>query len=134
PAEQSGALQRDQAVLGGGADLRQRRLDPRARVHRSQDHRQILGQAEQPVGLEHLVAAEALGAARQDAGGQAVALADRQQSVAEERAAGPVALREVRGELEAVLVHSAAPTACPRATAPKPTTSDPNRFSIATRS
>ena len=101
-------------MLGRGADLRQRRLDPRPRVDRGEHHRQVLGQAEQPVGLQHLVAAEALGAAQQDAGGQAVALADAQERVAQELAAGPVALGEVRGELEAVLVHSAAPTACPR--------------------
>ena len=50
------------------------------------------------------------------------------QRVAQEPAAGPVALGEVRGELEAVLVHSAAPTACPRATAAKPTTSEPSRL------
>ena len=98
-------------VPGDGADLRQRRLDPGARVHGGQHHRQVLGQAQQPIGLQHLVAAEALGAAQQDAGGQAVALADAQERITEELAAGAVALGEVGGELEAVLVHSAAPTA-----------------------
>src|SRR6202012_774291 len=126
PAEQAGPLEREQAVVGGGADLGQRRLDPRPRVHPDEHHRQVVGEAEQAIGLQHLVAAEALRAAQQDAGGQAVALADAEPRVPQERAAGPVALGEVAGELQAVLVHSAAPTTWPRTTAANPTTRDPS--------
>src|SRR6202012_2819237 len=131
PAEQAGPLESQEPVLGRGADLRQCGLDARPRVDRGEHHRQIIGKAEEAVGLQYLVTPESFGAPQQDAGGQAVALADTEQRVAQELAAGPVTLGEVRGELEGVLVHSAAPTACPSATAAKPMSSEPSRLAQA---
>src|SRR4029077_5546941 len=88
----------------------------------------------QPVGLKQLMAPETLGAAQQDARSQVVALADRQERVAQEHLARPVALGEIGGELETVLVHSAAPTAWPSVTAANPTTSEPSRLASPTAS
>ena len=105
-----------------------------ARVDADEDHRQVVGEAEEAICLQHLMAPKALCPAQQDAGGQAMALADPKQRIAQEPVAGPVALGEVGRELEAVLVHSAAPTAWPSATAAKPTTSDPSRFAAPIRS
>ncbi len=72
------------------------------------------------MGLKPLLGAETLGAAQQHAGLEAVAGEEVEQGVGEEGAARAVALAEVDGELEAVLVQSAPPMVRPSATAPIP--------------
>ncbi len=126
-AEQSGALQRDEALALDLEHARERRLDPRARVDRDRDDGQVFGERQQPVGVQVVQPPEAFGAAQQDAGLQPLGAVDVEQRVAEQPAVGAVALAEIGGELQAVLAgaarrgaHACAPIACPSTARAKP--------------
>ena len=104
--EQPRALERDQAAALDLQDQLEHRLDPLAAVDGDRDDRQVLGQRQQPVGVQVVQAAEAFGASQQDAGLQPVAAVDVEQLVGEQPVVGAVALAEIGRELQAVLVHS----------------------------
>src|SRR5205807_6317655 len=82
----------------------------------------ILRQREQAICAPAMVPAEALGAAQHHAHLDLTPAVQVEQRVGHELLVGAVALPEVRGQLEAVLVHRCAPTKRPRAAAPSPTT------------
>jgi hypothetical protein len=104
------ALDRHQAAEPQRVDLAERRLDPPTAVDRDRDERQVLGEAQQPVGVQVLLGAEAADAPHHDARLQPVPGVDRGQRVGEEAAVGPLALAEVGGQLQPILAHSAPPT------------------------
>ncbi len=67
-------------------------------------------------------APEALGTTEDDARGHAMAPVQAHQLIAEQTVFGAVALAEVCGQFEAVLVHSANPIVRPSRAAAKPST------------
>jgi hypothetical protein len=80
-AEQASALEGQQAVARGGDDLVECGLDALAAVDRDRDERQVLRQREEPLGLEPVLDAEALGAAHHQADLEAAALEHVHQHV-----------------------------------------------------
>jgi hypothetical protein len=102
------ALERDEPVEAELLELVQRRLDTRARVDGDRHQRQVLRERQEAVGVQVLLGPEALDAAHDQAGLELVARVDLDERVGQEAAADAVALAEVGGELDAVLVHGVA--------------------------
>ena len=113
------ALERDEAVAAEGHDLVEERLDARALVDRDGDDRQVLGERQQPVGVQVVLDPEARDAAQDEARAQAVARVEVGERVGQEAVAGAVALAEVGRELERV-AHSAPPSWSPSHTQARP--------------
>ena len=90
-------------------DLVERRLDARARVDGDGDHRQVLGERQQPVGVQVVLDPEALDAAHDEARAQPVAGVEVDERIGQEALARAVALAEVGRQLQASVGHSAAP-------------------------
>ena len=96
------ALEGDEAVAAHRHDLVEQRLDARPRVDRDRDDRQVLGEREQPVGVQMVLDPEARDAAQDEARAQAVAGVEVGQRIGQEAIAGAVALAEVRRQLQRV--------------------------------
>ena len=96
------------------------RLDARARVDGDRDDRQVLGERQQPVGVQVVLDAEARDAAQDEARAQPVAGVEVGQRIGQEAIAGAVALAEVGRQLQRVGRHSAAPSWSPSHTHARP--------------
>ena len=81
-------------------------LDARSRVDRHRHQREILGQREYPIGTKVVLEPEPLRAPQHHAHLDLPAPVQVEQRVGDELVLGPVALAEVRGELQAVVVHT----------------------------
>lgn len=89
---QASALQRDQAPPLHLEHARHHRLDPRRAVHRNRDHREVLGQGEEAVGVKVMPEAKTLRSAEQDAHHQAVTAVEVEQRVGDQAIGTSVAL------------------------------------------
>ena len=132
--EQTRALERDEPVSDELAHPRERPLDRGALVDRHGHERKILREREEPVGMERLTEPEPLGRAHQHGGSQLVLLEEIHEGVRQELVPDPFRLAEVDRELEAVVIHKAAPTSHPATAARSPATSEIPRFARAIRS
>jgi hypothetical protein len=72
--QQAGALERDQALAAHRRDLVEHGFDPWTRVNGHRHDREILGQREQALSVEVMLAAKALDPPQHDARLEAVAL------------------------------------------------------------
>src|ERR671931_2381310 len=97
------ALERHQPVVDERGDLVERGLDALPGVDRDRHEREVLGQRQQARRLEVVLDAEALDAAQDHAGLEGPTLVEVHERVAEERAAGAVALAEIGRQLQAVV-------------------------------
>ncbi len=116
-------LERDEAVAGAPGELRdlaERALDPLGAIHRQRNHREVLREAEQPLGVQPVLGAEPLEPPQQDADREVVPVEGVEDRVSEEAPARHVALSEVSREREGVLAHSAPPSECPSFARPRP--------------
>ena len=103
--EHPGPLEGDQTMPLDRDDFVEQVLDAWPGVNRDRDEREILGQREEPVGAAVVLQAEALGATEHHADLDLLASVQIEQRVGDELMLGPVALAEIRGELQAVVVH-----------------------------
>ena len=113
------ALEGDEPVAAHRHDLVEQRLDARPRVDRDRDHRQVLGERQQPIGVQMVLDAEAGDAAQHEARAQLVAGIEVGQRIGQEAIAGAVALAEVGRQLQCV-GHSAPPIWSPSHTQARP--------------
>src|SRR6476469_5046581 len=74
---------------------------------------------------------EAGGAAQHDAGGHAFAAVEREELFGEEVTVGALALPEVGGQFQTVLVHSRAPSQTPAAAVAKPSVTETTMLAAA---
>ena len=97
-------------------------FDARTVINGDRNERQILGQGQGTVGAQMMLEPESVDAPEQDAGRDLMARVQVDQSVSDECAATAVALTEIAGQLQAVLVHRRIPIIRPSAAAATPST------------
>src|SRR5262249_36377660 len=97
-------------------------LDGVAPVDRNGDERQIVGERQQPLRVQPLLDAEALGRAQEHSSVHAGVVEALQQDVGEQVPPDPVALAEVDRELQAILGHRTRPSARPPPARRRPAT------------
>ena len=99
-------LQGDQAVTLDRDDLLEQVLDSRSRIDRHRHQREILRQREYPVRAKPVLQPEALRATQHHADLNLLAPIQVEQRVGDELLLGSMALAEIRGELQAIVVHT----------------------------
>ena len=103
--QHSGPLERDQTVTLDVSDFIEEVLDPAARIDGYRHQGEILRQGEQAVGSQMVLEAKAFGAAQHDAHLDPLTSVQIEQRIGDELVIGSVALAEVCGELQTVVVN-----------------------------